>query len=213
LKTASSGQTKKNVWSLWALGVSLVLCPALASAQGGPRADLPAVKAGDHWRFEESDQRTGIKEAEFDRKITSVTPSEIQGTENEAKLVLTPELNVVESSTMVVTGDAKLLSFPLEVGKKWNTKYSFANKQSSTKLRFQLEASVVAYEKVKVPAGEFDAFKIEYKGYWNNETTGRNGRIKMTNWFSPDARCIVRNEYDDGHNNWVRQLVEYQLQP
>jgi len=101
----------------------------------------------------------------------------------------------------------------LEIGKKWDYKYSLANKMNPTKSRWQLEANVVAYEKVKVPAGEFDAFKIEYTGYWNNETSGRSGRLKITNWFAPAARNVVKTEFEDGFNNWIRQLVEFELQP
>ena len=130
-----------------------------------------------------------------------------------ASFVWTPELNVVESSTAVISGEARGLSFPLEIGKKWDYKYSFANKLNPTKGRWQLEANVAAYEKVKVPAGEFDAFKIEYKGFWNNDTSRQNGRLMLTNWFAPATRSVVKTEFDDGYNKWVRQLVEFQLQP
>lgn len=202
---------------LWLRFVLLALVASFAGtafAQGGAsRVELPTVKVGDRWKSEQSDRRTGVKESEFDRKVTSVTASQIEGTENDGKFVWTPELNVVESPTIVITGDAKILSFPLEIGKKWEFKYGFANKLNATKVRWQLDATVVAYEKVKVLAGEFDALKIEYKGFWNNDTTGRNGRLKLTNWFSPATRSVVKTEYDDGYNNWVRQLVEFQLQP
>ena len=33
-------------------------------------------------------------------------------------------------------------------------------------------------EKIKTPAGEFDAFKVEYEGWWNNRTSRTSGKVK-----------------------------------
>jgi hypothetical protein len=180
---------------------------------GAPRAEAPTVKVGDRWKLVQNDRRTGLKEAEFERRVTSVTASLIEGTENDGKFVWTTELNTVETSIATLSGDTKQLSFPLEIGKKWDHKYTFANKLNAGKGRVQIEAQVVAYEKVKVQAGEFDAFKIEYKGFWNNDTNRSSGSVKTTNWYAPAARGAVKIEFSDGFNNWTRELVEIQLQP
>jgi hypothetical protein len=177
------------------------------------RAELPTIKVGDRWKYEQSDRRTGIRESELNQSVLSVSASQIEGIENEGRFVWTPEMNFVESPTLAITGEAKRLAFPLEVGKKWDYKYNFTNKVSGVKARWQLEATVVAYEKVKVPAGEYDAFRIEYSGFWNNDTSGRSGRLKVTSWFAPIARNIVKTEFEDGFNNWMRHLVECQVQP
>ena len=201
-------------WCRAGLAVVCVVHLATAVAQGGaPRAEAPAVKVGDRWKVEQTDRRTGAKESEFDRRVTAVTESRIEGVENDGKFIWTSELNGLESSTASISGDAKGLSFPLEIGKKWEYKFSFVNKLTAGKGRHQLSAHVVAYEKVKVPAGEFDAFKIEYAGFWNNDTNGRSGRLKNTAWYAPAARSVVKFELDDDYNKWVRQLVEIQLQP
>ena len=196
------------------IAVSIAFSVVIATAQNNTsRAVIPTMQIGDRWKYEQNDKRTGIKEAEFIRNITSVGPSEIEGIENDAKLLLTPELNIIESSTATITGEAKFLSFPLEVGKKWDSKYSFVAKPSGMKVRWQFEASVTSIDKITVPAGEFEAFRIDYKGYWNNDTNGRNGRLKMTSWYSQTTRSIIKSEYEDGYNSNYRQLVEYQIQP
>jgi hypothetical protein len=177
------------------------------------RADVPTLKVGDRWKYERNDRRTGAKEAEFTRTIATVTAARIEGTDNDAKLVLNPDLSAVENGSGTYSGDSRYVSFPMEVGKKWSFKYNFVNKTNAGQSRWQLDATVVGYEKVKVPAGEFDAFKIEYKGYWNNDRINRNGRITQTSWFAPAARATVKTEYDDTYSNWVQQLVEMQLQP
>ena len=176
-------------------------------------ADVPAIKVGDRWKFETRDRRTGVKESELIRTVTAVTASQIEGTENNGKFVATLELSSLETPTAVSSGDARYLAFLLELGKKWEFKYDVSNKTAAGKARWQVEAAVVGYERIKVPAGEFDTFRIEYKGFFNNSASGKNGRLVMTNWYAPAARNYVKREFDDTYYRTVTELVEYELQP
>jgi hypothetical protein len=192
------------------------LCAVAGFASGQTatsRAESPSVKVGDRWKFETRDRRTGVKESEVARTVGSVGASRIEGSQNDGTFVATPEMNFVETPTVVLTGDVKYLSFPLEVGKKWAFKYGLVNKVSGARADWQLEAEVVAVDKTKVQAGEFETYKIEYKGFWNNRTTGRNGRFVITNWYAPMARTTVKTEFDDTYNRTTTELVEMQLQP
>ena len=196
----------------------LMIAALLAASAGqahaaGETAEAPQIKVGDRWKNEQRDKRTGNRESETARTVSAVTTSTVEGTENDGTFKMTTELNPIESTTMVLTGEPKFLSFPLAVGKKWSFKYNFANKTNQSKGRSQLDAEVVAYEKVTTPAGSFDAFRIEAKGFWNNDSSRSNGRSKSVYWYAPSARSVVRTEYEDGYNNWVRELVELQLQP
>ncbi|MFA6119783.1 MAG: hypothetical protein WCT35_08745 [Sideroxydans sp.] len=196
--------------SILATLTGLLTSTALAQ---GEFTQAPIIKVGDQWKFEQSDRRSGVKEPVITQRITSISPTQIEGLENEERFVWTPELNLIESPTVIVAGEGNRLAFPLEVGKTWEYQYNFTNKAKAAKGRWKLEATVVAYEKVKVPAGEFDAFKIEYSGFWHNDTKGKSGRLKMTNWYAPAVHTIVRNEFEDGLNDYVRVLLEVQLQP
>jgi hypothetical protein len=171
------------------------------------------VKVGDRWKFETRDRRTGLKESEVARTVGSVSASRIEGSQDDGTFVATPDMNFIETPRVVQTGDVKYLNFPLELGKKWAFKYGLVNKVSAAKADWQLEAEVVAVETTKVPAGEFETYKIEYKGFWSNRSTGRNGRLVITNWYAPAARVTVKNEFDDGYNRTATELVEMQLQP
>lgn len=206
----STLNASKRLW----LGALAIFAAGVANTQPvSPRAEAPNIKVGDRWKTEQKDRRTGVKELETARSITAVVASQLEGLENDGKLLMTSELALIESPTVVITGDAKVLNFPLEVGKKWDYQYSLRNKVTGVSSRLQLESSVIGYEKVKVPAGEFDAFRIQAKGFWNNDSTGRNGRLQTTHWYAPAARSIVKTEYEDGFNNWIRELTELQLQP
>ena len=76
-----------------------------------------------------------------------------------------------------------------------------------------METTVRSVEKVTVLARTFEAFRIDSKGYWRNDGSGRNGRFTVTNWYSPAARNIVKTDYDDGKHPTTTELVEVRLQP
>lgn len=196
-----------TVWA--ALLQVLVLLPLGALAQ---TAQVPDLKLGDSWKTEQRSKQTGLKEADTERVITMIGGEMVEGTENGAKFAMTRELNFVETPSVSQSGQ-KRLSFPLEVGKQWSYSNNWVMKTGSTRGREQLDVKVVANEKVTVPAGEFEAFKIEAKGYWNNDTARTNGRHSRIYWYAPAAKAVVKYENDDGYNRWIQELTELKLQP
>lgn len=176
-------------------------------------AELPSVKVGDQWRYEQADARTGAKQTDVDRRVTRVTASSIEGIENQGRLLMTPDLTVMESPSVLVSGEARMLCFPLAVGKSWFFNARFADKLDGSRWFSQLEASVVGFEKVSVPAGEFEAFKVVYQGRLKNDATKTLGRQMVTHWYAPATRSVVKTEFDGGQERWVRQLVHFRLEP
>ena len=206
-----------SVNSLKALVLSLLISSAIGVAVAQtppPRAEAPELKVGDRWKTELRDRRTKVKESERERSVSAISATQIDGLENGEKYTTTPGLSTLESSTIVITaGELKSLNFPLEIGKKWDFKYKMKSKISGVPSSWQFDASVVAFEKVKVPAGEFDAYKIQARGFWKNESNGFSGRATLTEWYAPSARNVVKTEFEDGNNNSIRELIEMQLQP
>ena len=99
-------------------------------------------------------------------KIHSVTPKEIEGTENGEPLTLTPDLGVLDSPR-ARDSNPMSLSFPLEVGKRWGYTTDWVFKAKGSKGGAAVQVEVVAYERLKIPAGEFDAFKLVAKSEIN----------------------------------------------
>lgn len=195
---------------------ALALCAFAACAPAAaqaPSGEMPTIKVGDSWKWVRSDRRTGIKEAETVRTVTAVTAERIEGTENEGYFVLTRELHQLESPEWARKGDPRFVDWPLAVGKKWSFKYVQEGKAPRYSVRWTYDAEVVGQEKVKVPAGEFDAFKIVYKGSWNNDTSRANGASSVTGWYSPAARASVKTEIQAGNTYSLTELVELKLQP
>jgi hypothetical protein len=196
--------------------LSSIIVLALAVFSGSvfaQKADRPEVKVGDQWVFEDLIGASEVKAAVNTRVITYVTPAGIEGTENGRKLVLTPDLNVVESHGYTYT-DLRRLNFPLEVGKTW----SFTDDAAlgTGKFHRSCTGAVVSYEKVRVPAGEFDAFKLETK--CNSLPAGATGTpdvLTWKDWYAATARSIVKSQFVWGADptTMTTQLTEYKLQP
>lgn len=105
------------------------------------------------------------------------------------------------------------LQFPLAVGKKYTVKRTWDNGEGFD----ELTAEVKAFEKVKVQAGEFDAYRITYAGFWNRRAGGNfSGRTEHEVWYAPAAKSVVRWHYMNrtsnggSWNNTATELVKFE---
>jgi hypothetical protein len=179
--------------------------PAAAGTAPVPKTEKPDVKVGDKWTFLCGEDRHKKNRVWV---VTSVDQTGIKGTEDGSPLSLTPELNSLETPRDKHV-DYRWLSFPLEIGKQWKatTRWTFGEYQGSE----TLNASVVGYEKIKVQAGEFDAFKLKYKSSWSVDGDG-SGSNTNTYWYAPAARAIVKYDLiSSGIAGDACELVEFQI--
>jgi hypothetical protein len=198
-----------------ACSMAVLMLAVLADSALAQKADRPDVKVGDQWQFA---VYYTVPSTRPNRAwvITSVTPVGIEGTENGELLTLTPELNVLQSPQHTYSNPLAL-SFPLEVGKQWRYATDWLFKPKGSKGSSIVDVAVVGYEKVKVPAGEFDAFKLLSKASLHGVSPINSqyaGEVTTTYWYAPVARAIVRSV---SHNPYLGpisiDLVEFQLQP
>ena len=192
------------------LALALFVNGAIAQTVGAPD-----VRVGDEWKFAvyytvptTTPNRTWT--------ITSVTEAGIEGTENGEPLRLTRELNVLESPRDK-SPNFKLLAFPLAVGKRWHYVNDWLFKPTSSLGRSTVDAHVVAYEKIAVPAGDFDAFKIHSVEKLSGTSPAGNhlaGEITRTYWYAPAARAIVKSVWHDPYiGTTTLQLVDFRSTP
>jgi len=156
--TMGSTRASIQTWAVAALAAcSMFAAPAFA--QTAPKVDRPDVKPGDQWQFKMGGNARA-PELDLTWVVTSVTAADIKAMENGKPLLLTTDLNQVESPRRK-DSDLRLLSFPLEVGKAWTYVNDYVFKDTGTKGQQKYSVVVLAYEKVRVPAGEFDAFSLK----------------------------------------------------
>ena len=82
-----------------------------------------------------------------------------------------------------------------------------------------MTGSVVAYEKVTVPAGTFDTYKIvidlKYSGSSNSGGFNVSGSIEDTLWRAPQVKSYVKRVSVNSERRGgeaVRELVKYNVQ-
>lgn len=195
--------------------IGVAVLAFVANAAIAQIADRPDVKVGDQWRFavyytvpSTTPNRTWL--------ITSVSAAGIEGTEDGEFLKLTHELNVIESPR-TKEANPRLLAFPLEVGKQWRYVSDWVFKSKGSKGKSVIDVAVIAYERVTVPAGEFDAFKLTSRENLSGTSpigSQYAGETTRTYWYAPVARAIVKSV---SHNLYLGpttvELVAAELRP
>jgi hypothetical protein len=85
---------------------------------------------------------------------------------------------------------------PLEVGRSSEGVYQGRN-PAGAQFRIKLESTVAAREKLATPAGEFDAFRIESRGYLSGLSFQGGFAFVQKQWYAPAIDRIVRYEYKE----------------
>ena len=178
------------------------------------RTERPEVKPGDQWKYELRDKRTGAKVRDTVVAVTAVSATQIESIENGVAKVATRDLVVLKNSRLEYDVGYRWLSFPLEVGKAWDFKTQWKRLDGTGAGSTQMDVVVKGVEKVTTKAGEFNATRLEAKGYMNaGSGSYYNGRVVATYWYAPAAREIVKFEWQDKLDSTVTELIEVQLAP
>ena len=191
--------------------IAIAVLPAIGAAQNAP-ANRPELKVGDKWTAERRDAFTKKLIFSEETVVTSVTPADVKVSINGSPGAMTPDLTGRDGPRLTAEPGYELLRFPMEVGKRWDFRTRWQLKQNGAKGGAQLDVEVKGMESVKVPAGEFDAYKLEASGFMSADS-GRNWRATATYWYAPKAKAIVRFSWADGGNDYVTELVQVNLVP
>jgi hypothetical protein len=91
----------------------------------------------------------------------------------------------------------RLFNFPLTIGKTWKDQYVTKSAAPAPKEVTYLETfTVLGWEEVAVAAGKFKAVKLEYKQETVGQTGSRPKEGKAWYWYSPDAKYMVKCQYE-----------------
>ena len=90
--------------------------------------------------------------------------------------------------------------FPLEPGRNWYRVVRSTDPVTGKTYRTHIQAKVAGWERVHVPAGEFDALKVvRYVYAGNAEFFNSQEEIIQTDWFAPTVNQVVRSEGSSRH--------------
>jgi hypothetical protein len=204
--------------------------------------NAPTVKAGDTWTYKTTTEKgaSGWSQIRDETTVSRVTASTIYYTvkasgSNQPERELFAGIDWsrardVNGKEMVVN---KPLSFPLTAGKTWELHYTEQQPNKAHRSEeWNNKYTVVGYETVEVPAGKFNALKIESEGHWTAEVeptqtvvqgaqssaagvsmvtqtqkvTDRtaSGRTYKAFWYVPEVRRWVKSVEEYYASNGVR---------
>lgn len=214
--------------------ISLVLATALGSTVWAQKADAPAPEVGDKWTYKFTNIGDKRDPTSFFMQVMHVDNQSAwlygESTDTQA---ISPQFawrydlkraGLMERFLIDLTSNNKLgvrntnnqpnddsLKFPLEVGKEWAVKENWTNAEGVSGFT-EYKAKVEAFEKIKVAAGEFDVYKVSFKGFWNQRVGGSwSGRAERVIWYAPLAKMDVKRTSETRHSQggpWNKNETE-----
>ncbi len=193
---------------------ALILSALCAGAAAQSPAPRPTVKVGEVGIYD-FHLRADNQRRELTTTVTLVDGNQIR-TRIQQPGASTPEVEAVydaEWNAMVsATGSRlepvqRLLAFPLEAGKSWKSSFQITGADGG-RSRGDSDVTVVGFEKVRTPAGEFDAWKVQAKGWINGVSWQGSFPITQSIWYAPALNRIVRIETKEGRRGGADNLTE-----
>jgi hypothetical protein len=174
--------------------------PSGMSAEVGP----PSIRPGLALRYVARDGYTGLPVPDYHYRVTSVQGDAVTVQARHGNQAwterYTKDWNWVEHP-MTNLQDFRYnppypaLPFPLAAGKRWQSYVQATDPATGRVNRVRIDGRVVGWQRVKVPAGEFDTLKIERYVYAGNAQFFRmEERIREYDWYAPKAGLVVRRE-------------------
>lgn len=202
-----------------ALLLGSLVSPAVAQEPAGsPTADAPIYRVGDTWTFltANTDGQSGDTTVQT---VTSVTEKQttISASKNGGpsyEVDLNNQGDIFRSGHTTWEPAIGWLSFPMMVGKSWD----FHDlKRSPSGIRDTDEVvKVVAFERVQVRAGTFDAYKVTILGVSAGHLGGgRAVQIHSTYWYAPSVKAIVKSQagWSGSGSDEAIELIAFSLVP
>jgi hypothetical protein len=196
--------------------------------------DAPVVKEGDTWTYRNTHEKgTDWNQTRDEIKVSRATSSTIYFAQKQADSTQSVKeafsgadwsrIRDINGKEIVVN---KPLSFPLSIGKTWNVQYTEQHPNKAHKYeQIDTKYTVVGYEQIEVPAGKYNALKIEVEGKWVAEkepaqavVTGtestKSGTSMTTEVRKTDADIVTGRLYKafwyvPEAKRWVKSIEEY----
>jgi hypothetical protein len=200
------------------LSAALAACaqaPAGTPLESNASAAVPASAVGDNWTYRVTDgftklvrgtQRHGVVEVAGDRIVTTVTREDGK----EETWVYDRGLNWLKHpvhglQSFDYAAPYQAFNFPLAPGKTWRTRVTATDPADGRRFPVWISGVVLGWERVKVPAGEFDALKVKrtvFFDYLEYRIRGRSEIVEFE-WYAPAVKQAVRREAYAMYFSWL----------
>ncbi len=208
-----------SILSIWALVSTGWLAAAEKNQTPPPGAKLaqaPDVKPGSWWQYKtrRGQFKITLKKVRDNKFI--IVDSRRPDTEQIYSKGWNPVSTILPGSENPRTRKphATRFSFPLWPGKKWRENFSFEGTGRSDLEVFgtgDVEGKVLGWEKIKVPAGQFQALKVStervvlMEGLPGGQTI--DNTVKAIYWYAPAVQRWIKRQIGRG----ITELSSYEL--
>jgi hypothetical protein len=178
------------------------------------KLQAPDIKVGDTWVFELKRLYASTPHVSWSEKVISLDGNRIVCMQTDlsnkttAKIIYGPgwtplsrQVSSAAASNHVPKGKIPL-SFPLWIGKRWKDSYSDMLNDNPPLILFRNQYTVVKKEALRLPAGEFDTWRIQISQNW----VERFYSEQWHQWYSPVAKRIVKTSAP-GH--FTMQMLKF----
>jgi hypothetical protein len=203
----------------------LIMFCILGTAWADNSVDIPDVHIGDIWKYKVLDGYSNETTGQFSNRIVKVDDKGIvfqsrnllnKDASKQNLIYATREWNVFDNGNQAWDPFFPEHKFPLSVGKTWSQVYKGSTTEGKSLSSF-MKAKIVAFSKVTVPAGTFDAYRIEQDHETRNTSEDANvSKHHIVIWYAPIVKRYVRRErtsFSNGRerDKRIEELFEYSL--
>jgi hypothetical protein len=200
------------------LGASALTCGVLAGcatspgpAPAGVRAvDAPQPMPGQYWEFAVRDAYTGFPRGSYRYTVAGVdargvTLEVTHDGERIDTYVYAGGWNAIEQPLTNLQRfhydpPYPAFDFPLYPGESWRRVVRAHDPATGRTYRVHVHASVGNWQRIRVPAGEFDALRVTRYVYAGNaEFFKLQEEIVQTDWYAPTVAYVVLTEGNSSH--------------
>lgn len=191
---------------------ALFLAGCAAPLRQSPPAGLPAsvaapkIAPGASWTYSVRDGFTGLMRPAEHYRVTEAGAGRVvvtvsrEGQPDETRVFDSEWNGLKHPATNMQAFEYRpaypAFAFPLAAGKTWKTRLIATDPADGRRFPMTVYGEVLGWERVRVPAGEFDTLKVRrlvYFDYWEHVVRGRSEIIE-TDWYAPAAGLAVRRE-------------------
>jgi hypothetical protein len=184
--------------------------PAYTPADASASLSAPQAKVGDYWEYAVRDGWTALPRGNYRYEVTSADA-------NGTVVQLTHEGRILDTFVYAPGWNPReaplpntqrfrynptftAYEYPLAPGKSWTTVVRSTDVVTGRTYNTHIKARVIGWERVSVPAGQFDALRIERAVFAGNmEGSRTQEEIEETEWYAPSVRHPVRKQSNSQH--------------
>ncbi len=216
-------RSPRSTFPAAALLAGLTLLAGCAGNPVGPggvtSVNAPAApKVGDQWAYEVSSGYSRTSKGVLRQRVVEASGNNVvieSSGFQEGRTTITPDLQWLthplgDDSVNAFSPAYPALVFPLAAGQRWNVKVdgrviqpqALGGAATGTN-RVTIQGAVLGWERIKVPAGEFDTLHIRRVTFGGNFDDRSFGQSEITEdvWYAPSIGRVVRST-----SSWQRLM-------